>query len=136
MDIPTLATAAVRTCIGPRARVRIACRVQVSAACPAFFVRLWSHGLTRAPSTASVVCRRVPPSDEKPLREVGRNARDNAGGLRVGSVSIAPNVGTLLSGEGIRPTNLPPWPREGRPRRRRPHCGRTARRSGHGIPPL
>src|SRR5262249_55254017 len=80
--------------------------VQVRRACATIFVRVWPHCPTLSPSTASVVCRRVPPRDDKPLRELGRNYRDKAGGLRAGSVSIEPKMRPLLSGDGINPNNL------------------------------
>jgi len=69
-------------------------------------VRVGPHGPTLPPPTASVVRVGVPRRDAKPLRELGRNDRDKAGGLSAGSVSIEPKVPLLLSGDGINPNNL------------------------------
>src|SRR5438309_11085930 len=54
----------------------------------------------------SVVCRRVPPRDEKPLRELGQHNGDKAGCLSVGSVAIASGKCLLLPGDTIIPNNL------------------------------
>src|SRR2546430_15854074 len=53
-----------------------------------------------------MVCVGVPRRDEKPLRELGRNTGDKAGGLSVGSVTIASGKCLLLPGDHIIPNNL------------------------------
>ena len=48
----------------------------------------------------------VPRRDAQPLRELGRNHGDKAGGLSVGSVAIASRKCLLLPGDTIIPNNL------------------------------
>ena len=56
--------------------------VELGGSCLALSVRVWSHCPTLPTTTASVVCCRVPPRDEKLLRELGRNYRYGAGRLK------------------------------------------------------
>src|SRR5215831_1449884 len=64
--------------ITPRQKPKQASRnltqeIYIGGSCPALSVRVWPHGPTLPPTTASVVCRRVPRRDEKPLQKLGRN---------------------------------------------------------------